>query len=525
MRKIATAIVLLTAALGPRPAHAQLTLGADGHVSIGAAPPAASVLTVGGELSTGSILLSAPPPIATGPESYRLVWDAKTGKVSREAAVSTAALTASLAELSAENRRLREVLDALTREVASLRGTRETVKAPGANAIRLRFSDAKLGPQARIGVTSVKDGATQWLDRQSLAWWNFTTAYFNGDAVVVDFFDAEAKATVIVDLVSGVPTPPPAGKRPPAALDICGEVDHRVSSADPGVARVMPTGCTTWHAPSGAFLTAGHCKDNGIEVIQFDVPPSHCDGKTVQPPPADQYPVDGASIVTQLGDRIPGNDYAIFRVLPNGTTQTLAAARGEFFRPTVDPVLPGARMRLTGFGASTQPSGCAGGKNALSQTQQTEAGTFIGYDIVAPAIASIEYHIDTTDGNSGSPPMLNGTRTVLGIHTTGGCNGSPTSANSGTAFANVELQQALQTFPGANVVYVDTTSVSPQEDGSIFHPFVTAGAAFAAAKSGALVSVATGSYERTLTLTRPVTLVAPVGTVTFGTRDSVLGPP
>lgn len=49
--------------------------------------------------------------------------------------------------------------------------------------LRLKFTDANLGRDSYLMITSLKDGAWQPLNAHSLAQWRHTSAFFNGDAV------------------------------------------------------------------------------------------------------------------------------------------------------------------------------------------------------------------------------------------------------------------------------------------------------------------------------------------------------
>src|SRR5262245_27550437 len=67
----------------------------------------------------------------------------------------------------------------------------QVVNRPGAEWMRLYFSDAtQLPPGSYIQVTSLLDGESQTLDAGTLAMWNHTTAYFNGDSLRVQLIDA-----------------------------------------------------------------------------------------------------------------------------------------------------------------------------------------------------------------------------------------------------------------------------------------------------------------------------------------------
>ena len=62
----------------------------------------------------------------------------------------------------------------------------ETVRVSNAPWLRLMFTDANLGDASYMVLTSLKDGAVQHLNAETLDQWQNTSAYFNGDAVKVE---------------------------------------------------------------------------------------------------------------------------------------------------------------------------------------------------------------------------------------------------------------------------------------------------------------------------------------------------
>jgi len=221
---------------------------------------------------------------------------------------------------------------------------------------------------------------------------------------------------------------------------VCGATDDRVASTNPRSGRIMPVGCTGWLIDGGALLTAGHCTGASMQTVEFNVPASRADGTTVSPPVRDQYRVAAGSVVTQ--NTGVGNDWAIFRVLPNTETGLLpAAAQGATFQlsNTENP----ANVRITGFGVDGPgPNFGAGGpRDATNQTQQTHVGA-LSANTGGANSGTLSYSVDTQGGNSGSPVIVEGGNVAIGIHTNGGC--TPTGGtNSGTSFRNQALWTAI----------------------------------------------------------------------------------
>jgi len=207
------------------------------------------------------------------------------------------------------------------------------VRVQGAPWVRLYFGDVQLSGspsaanQSFLRITSQADGAVQVLDSSALARWGNTSAYFNGEPVVIELFvwpGTGLNRGVLESVVAGVQSEPDA----PAGY-ICGPTDDRVPSSDPRGARILPVGCSAFlfNQRPNCFLTAGHCPVVGpFEVVEFNVPLSDPDGTINHPPPQDQYPVDLNSIqFSYLG---LGHDWCQFGAF-NNTTTLLSPLRAQ----------------------------------------------------------------------------------------------------------------------------------------------------------------------------------------------------
>jgi len=301
------------------------------------------------------------------------------------------------------------------------------VQVPGATWLRLGFSEIDLPERgARIVITSVLDGARQELSARAARQWRGTTAYFNGDDLQVELF-AEPGSGPCRLVLSGAT----AGLPPPADFSQCDSMDDRVPSSDPRQGRVMPVGCTTWMIDDCGhnLLTAGHCSGGGLEVVEFNVPPSASDGTVQHPPPEDQYAVDLASKQWEFSGL--GDDWGYYGVFANPVTglrpfqrqqasYVLAASAPDFDASIV--------IRITGYGVD-------GG--VRNQVQQTSSGPYFEH-----AGTVIGYRTDTEGGNSGSPVVWEQEGVAIGIHTHGGC-GQTGGRNRGTAIQHPGLQAAL----------------------------------------------------------------------------------
>ncbi len=311
----------------------------------------------------------------------------------------------------------------------------ESVKVEGASWLRLFFSQADLAQVdgradgTVLRITSLKDGAVQDHTAATLAQWQRSSAFFNGDSVLVELIadpEADPSRIRITEVMAGEPAGPQES--------ICGPLDDRILSNDARAARVVPVGCSVWliDDAEGCFLTAGHCLGASLSVVEFNVPLSNPDGTVNHPSPADQYAVDPAS-AQGTGSGI-GNDYGYFGAFPNSQTQlTPVEVQGTTYVLGTVPS-PGVTIRITGYGSV---DGTQGTPLDWNQVQKTHTGPLTG-----SGGTSLQYAVDTTGGNSGSAVLNDDNNTAIGIHTHAGCNAGG-GANNGTSLNNTGLQNAL----------------------------------------------------------------------------------
>ena len=259
--------------------------------------------------------------------------------------------------------------------VANTAASRDVIAAfhvisPGADWIRLEFGELALAGDATIGnastlkITSLRDGYYQILNPVSAAQWGNTSAYFNGDMLLVELTAHPGTGLNRVSVHQAVVGETPEVKG--VQESICG-TDDRVLSNDPFNARLMNVGCTAWLLDDvcGCFGTAGHCMSGG-SVVQFNVPLSNSNGSVNNPHPDDQYSVDPASDQAVNGG--VGNDWAYFGVFPNSNTglKPMDAQGGTYQLASAAPPFNASNtIRITGYGVD---SGTA------NQVQQTNSG-------------------------------------------------------------------------------------------------------------------------------------------------------
>jgi hypothetical protein len=304
------------------------------------------------------------------------------------------------------------------------------VTVQGAPWLRLAFSAVELAghPDAGNGsilrLTSITDAEVQELDLRGVRQWTNTSAYFNGDTVLVEVLaqpGTGANRVVMQSVTAGLP--------PLGGTDTHCGTDTRIASFDGRGARLLPAGCTAWLISDcqSCFLSAGHCVGANM-IAQFNVPLSTPGGGLVHPPVEDQFPIDAASVQSQNAG--VGFDWSYFGGSTNNLGETplqhQLARWGTSFPP---PFNNQAVIRVTGYGVD---SGTA------NQTQQTVTGLWTG---LSGNYLNFSTYVE--GGNSGSPAIHEATGTAIGIVTHTSCPTAATQQNYGTRLSQANLLAAL----------------------------------------------------------------------------------
>ncbi|MEM7201577.1 MAG: trypsin-like peptidase domain-containing protein [Planctomycetota bacterium] len=319
---------------------------------------------------------------------------------------------------------------------------RGVVRAPGAQFVRLLMRDTHLPEGSRLRLRAQADGAVQWFDAHSLRDYAFCSAYFNGPVVSVELVaGAHTRANrVRVDGLEvgrgDVPAPP----------SICGSTDDRVLSGDRRIGRGISgaSACTWWLANEFTALTAGHCTPSPGTIpwiVGFNVPLSTAGGAVVQPPPDDQYSVDLRSVRATY--RGLGADWAVMAFVRNSNHGLYPGQKqgGWFDIGQVPAAIAGVDLRITGNGSVSAP---------VSPRWNYVTKTHVGPRAASSRPDVIAYQADTTDGNSGSPVILESTGEAIGIHTQRGCTVYG-GANQGTRIDRSDLAAALPLVMGSKI--------------------------------------------------------------------------
>jgi hypothetical protein len=318
----------------------------------------------------------------------------------------------------------------------------KVISVPASSWLRLEYEGVMLSGSPDRGsdgsflrITSMRDGAVQTQHLRHIGEWRDTSAYFNGDSILLELLAQPNTGDNRIIIRNAI-----AGPAAPLGTDtICGPTDDRTLSSDPRVGRNQPSTCTSWliNDCNHCFLTAGHCA-SGVNVVEFNYPLSTSGGSIQHPGPQDQYSVDATSMQSNGGQGV-GDDWAYFGVFPNSNTGlTPHEANGmQAFDLVPPPAVTGQLIRITGNGSTGSPV-----SPTWNLVQKTHAGPYSSF-----SGTTVRYTTDTTGGNSGSPVILDGTNQAIAIHTHGGCS-STGGSNASTGSNHGGLQTALATPQG-----------------------------------------------------------------------------
>jgi hypothetical protein len=336
----------------------------------------------------------------------------------------------------------------------------QEVRAPGAAWLRLNLDGTVLGGDelggsgASLRLTSLLDGAVQTMQASHLPQWGYLSAYFNGDAVLVELVmppGAGASRVIVSEVIYDIPEE--EASDPPAPRTYCDTIDNRELSDDSRVARViLSTGAVGTvfmiDDPNHTFLTSGSVAAalNASAVIEFHAPLTYPNGTTLNhPPPEDQYAADLTSIQRVSGAVGSGDNWGYFGANPNSMTGLTPFQSENAFFTLADAIPPadGRSVRTYGNGFTQPPI-----LRTWSYVQKTEVGQYVGF-----SGTRINFRADLTSGDSGAAVLDETTGEVIGIATDDGCT-TWGGSNAGTAVTNPKLRIALNHPLGVCVAIV-----------------------------------------------------------------------
>jgi hypothetical protein len=273
----------------------------------------------------------------------------------------------------------------------------EMIHEESAGWMRLYFGATELDQGSFLRITSLADGETQELDAAELARWSNTSAYFNGDTLLVELVAGPHTQAnrLILERVAFEAAVPTAGCDP----GCCGPTDDRVPSDEDWASRLLPAGCSaSIYNEDSCAVSAGHCASGGM-VLEFKVPLSNPNCSLNHPPVADQFPVSQF----QFSNGGVGNDWLAMIVGNNNLGETPFERYGALKPIASTPPLVDQAVTVWGYGVDDL---CT-----ANQIQQTSGGF-----IEEVGSTSLRYSVDVTFGNSGSSVVRDG-QEIVGIVT------------------------------------------------------------------------------------------------------------
>src|SRR5262245_19463172 len=290
----------------------------------------------------------------------------------------------------------------------------DEVSLPHAAWLRLYFDEVQLDGGSFVRMTSMTDGEQQALDAGGLALWSNSSAYFNGDRVLLELVVAPG-ATARVSLgraayeaAQDVPGQSGMTRGEPGTCGICSADDRALSDLD-SACRLMPAGCSaTVYTSNSCLVSAGHCAVDGL-VAQFRVPASLADCTVVNPPVADQFPVLGFD----FQNAGLGADWSVMTTGPNNLGQKAFQRYGKLRRIAPAFASAGDPVNIWGFGMDAT---CT-----RNRVQQQSVGS-----IVSRSGSYYFFNADIHVGSSGSGVTKDGRIIAVVTH----C--SPNCPNAGT---------------------------------------------------------------------------------------------
>ena len=316
-------------------------------------------------------------------------------------------------------------------------------------------------------------GQSQTFTQAQLEAWEGLTAIFNGSAVTVTLMPGESApgeqdeiSATIEEVVIGLPARRGGrgGAAPQWLRDLLGtdmgplhagrsaararkglrgrprrSAEQSMTACrrdDPLSGRIMPIGCTGWIIQGGALLTAGHC----IGALDPDrrVQRAAPRRPTARRSRRREYATSTGWIGSSIVERNTGigNDWAMFKVLPNTQTGQSRSPRRAGHTRSRTRRIP-SNVRITGYGVDgprrasairpaqcrepdpADPSRCAHGETRSAGRTRRPCAT--------PPIPRAD---------SGSPVIVEGGGNLaIGIHTNGGLHGDQVATTQGRTSA------------------------------------------------------------------------------------------
>jgi hypothetical protein len=443
------------------------------------------------------------------------------------------------------------------------------VAYPGTSSIRLYFEEVQLGSNSYL-LLEGNDGSQQKLDAEALKNWRNSSAYFNGGTVKVSVYQAPGDSVTfkIEDLRVDESQTSLAAKRTTQSGKTTtqatssariGEFNQEEMPYAAAVGRFTNGSNsfgTGWIAPNGAIVTSKTIMYNiaeGYDIIEFNVPLSNNDGSVNHPSPEDQYPIIaarptyeyiGASALFNFENSIgyeatnePGlgiseyrADWAIVEPLPS-TGLRPGERQQQYFRVATNPgaftieaietleadiLHYGSYLEDIAFPENSRTLRVSTTK-LLSPKEYIEDPWSYPHDLDSESMIIYQDQSDIPFSSSmGAPITYHESNVAIGVHHTF-YHYAPAGA---IGFKDSYLRNELNDFFTSNVVYVDVDGLYlDNPTGEVHKPYIQIADGIGQAADDAIVYIAKGSYNESVTINTPMTLKAPVGVVKIGTSE------
>ncbi len=434
--------------------------------------------------------------------------------------------------------------------------------------LRLYFKGTKLGKESYL-MLETADGAKQKLRHQDLENWRFSSAYFNGNAVKVSLFSGKGdKNTIVINAIKVND----GEIEKPTVKDVVGRktvtsqpaansnIDYDQLPHAAAVGRFTNGNKaygTGWIAPNGAIVTSKRVaydlvQADGYDIIEFNIPPSDHYGSVNHPGPEDQYPVNinkrdidsetynfkrkyDFDIENEDGYGEWHTTWGIIEALPNSTGLRPGERQQQHFQIARNPgsfTLGSTNVWVDIFHYGEITT------DLIYENQYRTLKTHVTKLLPSEEYLTSNDHdnfvlynkdngdITLSDSDTGAPIAYNQFNIAIGVHD----DFLYWPPAVGTGFRNSELLNALDHFFSSEVVYVDQNSFWDSSTGAIDKPYFQVLEGIEHAEISGVVSIAKGTYNEPMYVTKAVTLKAPVGKVVIGegsafnTRKATLPP-
>ncbi len=423
------------------------------------------------------------------------------------------------------------------------------VEYSDAQSLRLFFKDVDLGEKSYL-ILEGPDGVKQELNATTIAYWNNSSAYFNGSRVKVSIYVAPGETpsfTIFSLQVNKISTTIRKNDKV-VALTKRGSGGSR--SGSPRNGQNIPyakaigrftngtdSHGTGWITPNGSIVTSWkiyHQKIKfGYDIIEFNVPDSDTNGSINHPPPQDQYPLKtGVSQVSlgskninfkgPAGTRLTG--WAVLEALPNSTGLRPGERQQSYLLlglnstskriEDADQII----MHLLHYG--DWPGDFSTGKfktlhdNYVGLKEQKEELRIFNTD--GDRDSYILYSMPQFNGSDSGGPIIHSKRVAVGVHNQY-VNGIP---SYGVGFREHTFKSHVQNFFTPHVTYVDGSALTNANVGNIISPIRKVQMGIEKAAPDDVVYIAKGDYPESVYANKPLILKAAVGLVRIGTGQT-----